>query len=115
VSRTLAAVFAIALSCAVPAAAQFTGPSAAGDAMTVASANDAPFGSYVAVTGRIVEHLREDYHRFADETGEIRVEIPEERWRGRAVTPETRLWLVGEIDPYRGGRYLWVESLDVVD
>lgn len=106
---------AAAIIIAEPAAAQFTGPSAKGSATTVAGAEDLPLGAYVTLTGHIVEHLREDYYRFADDTGTIRVEIDEGRWQERAVTPETRLRLTGEVDPYHGGRYVWVTEIEVLD
>ncbi len=101
---------------AAPAAAQFTGPSAQGAASTVEAALVAPPGSYVAVTGRIVSHLREDYYLFRDATGEMRVEIEERVWAGRPVSAETDVRLRAEVDRNVAGTvYLWVGSLDILD
>jgi uncharacterized protein (TIGR00156 family) len=97
------------------AQAQFTGPSAAGRETTVAEVRDTRLGTYVTVTGRIVAHQRGDYYSFRDDTGEIRVEVDSATWRGRAVTPETKVRLLGEIDRGPAGRYLWVKSLEVLE
>lgn len=111
-----AAAFAIALSWS-PVHAQFIiGPSQGGAGTTVAQANDARLGSSVTLTGHISAHIRENYYTFRDTTGEIRVEIEDGLWQGRKVGSEDTIRLVAEVDrdPIRG-RYLWVESLAVVD
>lgn len=95
--------------------AQFTGPGAAGRATQVAELRNARLGSYVTVTGHVVAHLRGNYYRFRDATGEIRVEIENEVWRGRPVGPETKVRLLAEIDTGLAGRYLWVKSLEIVN
>ena len=96
--------------------AQFTGPSATGRASTVEQARNAPIDTYVTVTGTIVAHLREDYYRFRDATGEIRVEIEPAVWRNRKIGPDTKVRLLAEVDRNAAGtRYLWVESLDIVE
>jgi uncharacterized protein (TIGR00156 family) len=111
---TRALILAAALA-AAPAAAQFTGPGARGAEMTVEAARAARVGAYVAVTGRIVSHLREDYYVFRDATGEIRVEIEDRVWAGRPVDPETDLRLRAEVDRNAAGTvYLWVESLEIL-
>jgi uncharacterized protein (TIGR00156 family) len=95
--------------------AQFTGPSATGRASTVEQARNAPIDTYVTVTGAIVAHLREDYYTFRDATGEIRVEIEPPVWRNRKIGPDTKVRLLAEVDRNAAGtRYLWVESLDIV-
>lgn len=94
--------------------AQFSGPSVNGRPSTVAEARDARLGTYVTLTGNIVNHLRSDYYTFRDDTGEIRVEIATLVWRGRRVGPEDKVRLVGEIDRGLAGRYVWVKLLDVL-
>ncbi|WP_375691331.1 YgiW/YdeI family stress tolerance OB fold protein [Pseudooceanicola sp. LIPI14-2-Ac024] len=97
------------------AAAQFSGPSAGGQPATVAAAQSARLGSYVTLEGSIVSHLRGDYYLFSDGSGEIQVEIPQRTFGGQAVTPETRVRIVGEVDRRIGGqRYIWVKSLQVI-
>lgn len=96
--------------------AQFTGPGATGPASTVAQVQDARLNSYVTVTGNIVNHLRENYYTFRDQTGEMRVEIDSAVWKNRQVGPTTLVRLRAEVDQgISGNRYLWVESLTVVE
>ena len=95
---------------------QFAGPEAPGEVTTVQEVTSARIGSYVTVVGNVVNHLREDYYTFRDETGEIRVEIPHRVWQNRTVTPDTRVRLLAEVDRNLAGvRYLWVKSLEIVE
>ncbi len=96
------------------AMAQFTGPSTAGRPATVAAAQDVRVGTYVTLTGHIVNHQRSDYFTFRDDTGEIRVEIAPNVWQGRQVGPTDKVRIMGEVDRGRGGRYIWVKTLDVL-
>lgn len=99
----------------LPAHAQFTGPDARGQEMTVGAAQEVRPGTYATLTGNIVSHLREDHYVFQDETGEIRIEVSESIWGGREVGPEDRVRLLGEVDRGLTGRYVWVKSLDLVE
>jgi len=99
---------------AVAAMAQFTGPSAAGPAATVADVQNARIGSYVTLDGHIINHQRSDYFTFRDDTGEIRVEIAPNVWQGRRVGPEDRVRLLGEVDRSFRGRYVWIKTLEVL-
>ncbi|KEY57624.1 YgiW/YdeI family stress tolerance OB fold protein [Serratia sp. DD3] len=100
---------------AVNASANFTGPSVTGQTSTVQQAMSARVGSYITLTGYIVAHQRENYFTFRDDSGTLRVEIESSVWRGRDVSPQTRVRLMGEVDTGAAGRYLWVKSLDVVN
>ena len=71
-------------------------------------------GSYVTLTGNSVAHQREDYFTFRDSTGEIRVEIDEEDFHGRKVTPETNVRITGEIERGFAGRYIDVDTLEIL-
>lgn len=112
IQRLMLALLLLALP--IAANAQFTGPGATGNPATVANIAAARIGSYVTVTGRIVEHQRQDYFTFRDGSGEIRVEIEADVWRNRPVTPETKVRLLAEIDQGPAGRYLWVKSLEIL-
>jgi uncharacterized protein (TIGR00156 family) len=112
--KKMLAVFLLLSLIAMNAMAQFTGPSAAGQSATVGQVYQARLGSYVTVTGHIVDHLREDYFTFRDDTGEIRVEIQNSVWQNRQIGPDTKVRLLAEIDQGFAGRYLWVKSLEVV-
>lgn len=99
-----------------PSFGQYAGPSEQGRPATVQQAMEAQVGTYVAVTGRIVSHLREDYYLFRDDTGEIRIEVEDSVWRGRKVGPETVVRLVAERDRTGMGQpYLWVQSLEFIE
>lgn len=108
IAAVLTALFSL------PTYAQFEGPSATGRATTVANAmQNARVGSYVTLTGNIVEHLREEYFTFRDGSGSIRVEVPANVFRGQKVTPTTTVRITGELDRSFAGRYVYVTSLEV--
>ncbi|MCY9844865.1 NirD/YgiW/YdeI family stress tolerance protein [Vibrio caribbeanicus] len=52
----------------------------------------------VTLVGHIKGSLGGEKYTFADETGEIVVEIDHDKWSGQNVTPETKVQLSGEID-----------------
>lgn len=54
--------------------------------------------SYVTVRGRIIKRLTDDNFLFADETGQIVVDIDYEDWGGVTASPKDTLELTGEID-----------------
>ncbi len=112
--RSFVAVLA-ALSGATAAHAQFTGPSATGRVSRVADIQNARIGSYVTVTGHVVEHQRSNYFTFKDGSGTIRIEVEPAVWQGRAVNPQTTVRLLVEVDRGPAGRYLWVKSLEIVN
>jgi len=110
-------VFAATMAAvAVPAAmAQFTGPSPEPRTTSVKQALQARPNTYVTVTGRIVNHLRQDYYMFRDASGEIRVEIGSSVWQNRKIGPDTKVRLQAEVDRSPAGPYLWVKSLEVLE
>lgn len=97
------------------AMAQFVGPGERGDGISVAQAAERRPGSDVTVTGNIVAHLEGEKYRFRDESGDIRIEVEHALWQGREVRPGTRVRLRAEVDFDLAGRYLWVESLEVLE
>ncbi|MGL5291104.1 MAG: NirD/YgiW/YdeI family stress tolerance protein [Vibrionaceae bacterium] len=48
---------------------------------------------------------------FSDGTGEIRVEIDHDDWRGVQVTPKTKLTIVGELDRNISGMKVDVDTV----
>lgn len=98
----------------LPAVAQFTGPSAETKPSTVAQARESLPGAYVTLTGNLVAHVHAEVYTFRDASGEMRVEIDHEIWRNRGVNPDTKVQLNGEVDLGVSGRYLSVDSLQVV-
>lgn len=107
-------VFSASILFASGAMAQFTGPSNSGRSTTVAGAQDVRVGTYVTLTGNIVNHQRSDYFTFRDDTGEMRVEVAPSVWQGRKVGPNDKVRIMGEVDRGPGGRYVWVKTLDVL-
>jgi uncharacterized protein (TIGR00156 family) len=97
------------------ASAQFTGPSVAGKEATAAEARRSPAGSYVRLEGSVVAHLRDDYDRFRDASGEIRVEIGDAVWDGQEVGPSDTVRLLGELDrTHAAVPFVWVKTLELV-
>lgn len=62
-----------------------------------------------------VSDSRNEYYIFRDDNGEIRVEIADELWAGRQVSPENTVRLRAEVDRrFISEVYLWVQSLEIV-
>lgn len=97
-ARTLAlAVFFGAASTA--AQAQYVGPSTVKTPGTVAEVLKAPVDDQeVVLRGRILEKLSKDKYRFADSSGEIRVEIDLEDFRGQTISDSTVVEIRGEVE-----------------
>lgn len=96
------------------AMAQFTGPNATLQASTVAQAKEVRLGTDVTLEGNVVERQRDDYYTFRDATGDIRVEIERDVWRGRQVGPEQKVRITGEVERGWRGRYIDVDVLDLI-
>lgn len=52
----------------------------------------------VTLVGRIRASLGGEMYLFADSTGEVTVEIEDDKWLGQSVTPTTSVLISGEID-----------------
>ncbi len=76
----------------------FQGPSARQIIYDVVSALNASDDTQVELTGHIVFSISQDYYIFRDTTGDIKIEIDDELWRGNIVTPETLVIILGEVD-----------------
>lgn len=96
------------------AMAQFTGPNAASQVITVSQVGNARLGSDVTLEGNVIERQREDYYTFRDATGDIRVEIERRVWRDRQVGPEQKVRITGEVERGWSGRYIDVDVLEVL-
>jgi uncharacterized protein (TIGR00156 family) len=114
VTRAALAIAILVLGLAgSPATAQFVG-SGGGEEISVEEALSTPLNTYVTVTGSILEHLGEEYYLLADDSGEIRVEIPNALWRGTRVESTDTVRIRGEVDEDSEGIYLWVVTIDLV-
>ncbi len=78
----------------------FQGPGGQAGVTTVAQAKSARDDTPVVLTGHIVSRAAGDHEHylFRDSTGEIVVDIDDELFLGRTVTPETTVRLYGEVD-----------------
>jgi uncharacterized protein (TIGR00156 family) len=91
--------------------AQGSGGSGGGTVMYAKSARD---DSMVTLTGNIVARLSDDDFTFRDSTGEIRVEIDDEVWRGQKVKPDTMVRISGEVDRDLMKTKVDVHTLEIV-
>ena len=92
----LAVVLGAALSLAQ---AQYVGPSSTKSPATVAEVLKAPVDDQeVVLRGHILEKLSKDKYRFADNSGEIRVEIDLEDFRGQTISDSTVVEIRGEVE-----------------
>lgn len=79
-----------------------------------ADINNVRLGRDVVLEGYIYEHVRDDYYRFRDGTGSIRVEIDGWVRRGRTFTPTTRVRISGEVERGAFARYVSAERVTVL-
>ena len=110
----VAIVVILILGVSSAAVARFVGPSVSGRDRTVEQVSSMRVGSYITLTGHIIEHQRNDFFTFQDDTGTIRVEIANNVWRNQDVSPETKVQIFGEVDRGLFGRYIWVEALTIL-
>ena len=52
----------------------------------------------VKLQGQVVKSLGDEKYQFRDKTGVITVDIDDELWQGRPVSPTTYITLIGEVD-----------------
>ena len=77
----------------------FKGPGAVAAVDTVAKALEARDESPVVLEGRIVSAAKEhEEYVFQDRTGKIIIELDDELFHGRTVTPENTIRIWGEVD-----------------
>jgi uncharacterized protein (TIGR00156 family) len=74
----------------------FVGPGL--ETITVKEALTQGDDSYVNLKGQIVRHLGKDKYLFKDATGEIIIDIDNNKWNGLTITPSDVIEIKGEID-----------------
>lgn len=94
--------------------AQFAGSAGAG-VTTVQEARGARVGDRVELTGSIKQEVGRAQYLFRDKTGEIRVRIEKEFWRGREVTTKTELKLRGRVQSDVRGRFIDTYYFQIVN
>lgn len=102
---------------ASPAQAQFEGPGAQSQLTTVeAVADQANDDQTVQLEGSIIEQVGDEKYIFADDTGEIRVEIDDELFRGQRITPDMTVSIYGEVEKdFMRSLEIDVDELSIVE
>ena len=121
---------ALSLALATPAIAAFEGPGTTqapvsgfqgpqtGAAInSVTMAMQARDDAYCTLEGRLTEKLagHKDLYMFEDASGRMVVDIDDEKFAGRVVTPQNTVRLHGEVDVKRSGqREVDVDVLEII-
>ncbi len=87
------------------AASQFVSDSTS--VHTVAAVKKMKDNSWFTLEGNIVKQIRKERYLFRDQSGEVEVEIDDEKWKGRKVDPGTKIRISGEVEKD------WLSSMDV--
>lgn len=65
---------------------------------TVKQALTAKDSTPIKLHGQVVKSLGDEKYQFRDKTGSITVDVDDELWQGRPISPNTNVTLVGEVD-----------------
>lgn len=95
----------IALGLSQNAASQFVSDSTS--VQTVAAVKQMKDNSWFTLEGNIVKQIRKERYLFRDQSGEIEVEIDDEKWKGRKVDPSTKVRISGKVEKD------WLSSMEV--
>lgn len=98
-----------------PATAQFSGSKRTPDVTKVEQVRTARHGERVSLKGSLTKEVRMAQYLFKDKTGEVRVRIQRELWRGREITAKTLLRLRGKIQSDVRGRFVNVDDVQVLN
>ena len=80
----------------------------------VISALNASDDTKVELTGNLTMSLGDEDYMFQDATGEISVEIDDDLWFGRTVTPDNTIIIRGEVEKDWNNTSIDADSLEVV-
>lgn len=80
---------------------------------SISAVRQMPNDTYVTVEGNIVQQQGRDKEKylFKDATGEILVEIDDKLWKGQAITPETKVRILGELDQNRNPERIKIDAV----
>ena len=113
-ARASLAAACVAMLLAGPAAAQFSGSQRTPAVTTVEQVRHERHGALVSLQGSLTKEVRRAQYMFRDKTGEVRVRIQRELWRGREITGKTVLRLKGRVQSDVRGRFVYVDSVQVL-
>lgn len=80
---------------------------------TVEMAKEASDDQKVVLIGHLKSSSGHEKYIFSDSTGEITVEIDNDKWQGRTITTEDNIILRGEVDKDWNSLVIDVDSLEV--
>jgi uncharacterized protein (TIGR00156 family) len=63
--------------------------------------------SWFTLEGHIVKQIRKEKYLFRDQSGEVEVEIDDEKWKGRKVGPDIKVRISGKVEKE------WLSSMEV--
>ena len=112
--KTIASLFTV-LALSTIALAGFNSLGATSRVDTVKSISDMRDDAKVTLEGYLVKQLSEEHYIFKDDTGEIKVEIDDEDFRGANVTPKIKVRIVGEVDKDWKTVSVDVDYLEIVE
>ena len=94
----------------------FQGPAVQGKNVSISHAKKLADDMYVSLTGKVLSKLPgDDKYIFSDGTDKITVEIDDEVFQGRTLTPETTVRIHGKIDSDWGKQTeIDVKSFEIV-
>lgn len=93
----------------------FEGPGATSKVISVVSINDMEDDTEVLLEGYLTRQISDEHYIFKDDTGEIKVEIDDEDFRGTKVTPDTKLRIMGEVDKDWESTKIDVDYLEILE
>ena len=65
---------------------------------TVKEALNSKDDTPVMLKGQVIKSLGDEKYQFKDATGTITVDVDDELWQNRAISPTTPVTLIGEVD-----------------
>lgn len=68
-------------------------------------------GNKVTLNGHIIKSMGNDIYIFKDQTGEMRVEIESDEWRGQTITPKHKVQVIGEVEKNNSDVAVEVDSI----
>ncbi len=97
-----------------PTNAQFQESSSAKTVTAASEIVRTPVGRLVKLSGSLKRNVRRAQYIFADRTGEARVRIEREVWRGRKISRQDRIEIRGKVENDVRGRFVDVYAFKIL-
>ena len=112
--KTVSKIILISLLFVGVTFAQFVGPTAESEhvqAKDIAVLNN---DVKVVLTGKLVKKIYEEQYLFTDASGSVEVEIDNDEFKGRKVTPEMTIKITGEVSRENRKKIVEVDHFEIV-